>query len=178
MIHFIFLYVFWQQMVDSLLLMSVEHVFSSTWDYIEVFPLWSMGFTQLEGTSICPFQVMKYGIHSTGGDIHLSILKRAIFHRGGTMESFIFKVWEAASAKIIHLSISCVLKYGKLPAQRSSISPFHWFGLPCFSLYDVIFFAYDVIESRGCRSRPTVPASNWTFQLEKETATPGFEPST
>ena len=26
------------------------------------------------------------------------------------MESFIFKVWEAASAKIIHLSISCVFE--------------------------------------------------------------------
>ena len=89
--------------------------------------------------------VLKYGIHSTGGDIHLSILKRAIFHRGGTMESFIFKVWEAASAKIIHLSISCVLKYGKLPAQRSSISPFHWFGLPCFSRW-----RWRHPENRGC----------------------------
>ena len=28
------------------------------------------------------------------------------------------------------------------------------------------------------RSYSTVPASNWAFQFEKETATPGFEPST
>ena len=70
---------------------------------------WSID-TQLEGTSICPF-------HWWGVFI------------------FIFGVWEAASARLLH---------GITQLEGTSICPFHRFGLPCF-LVPWRHFCNDVI---------------------------------
>ena len=85
---------------------------------------------------------LKYGSHSTGGAIHLSILKsRAIFHRrGGPWKASFFKVWDAASAKILHQSI---------PVIQISMHLIHMTSYLRMTSYS---------ENRGCvRSCPTVP---------------------